>query len=65
MTNYICKCGGVGHFESRPIRIGVSERLACDSCGRATPWRSSPHGEHRAELVGLWTVVQAKTGNEQ
>ena len=34
-------------------------------CGRATLWRSSPHGEHRAELVGLWTVVQAKTGNEQ
>jgi len=55
-----CKCGGAAHFESRALRLGNFERLVCDSCGRATPWRSSPHGEHRAELVWLWTVLQAK-----
>jgi hypothetical protein len=48
-------CRQLPVFQLRTGRHGRVERLACETCGRTTPWLlTARNGEHRAELLHLW-----------
>lgn len=48
-------CRQLPVFQRRSSRHGQLERLACATCGRATPWLlTALNGEHRAELLYRW-----------
>lgn len=48
-------CRRLPVYQRRTGRHGRLERLACETCDRATPWLlTARNGEHRAELLYLW-----------